>query len=66
MIEWSTGLRSVIDDALTLQRTTSLYVFGNSDGQPYTTSEFNTNLRRLMVHIAKKRRRRAHSSNDLR
>jgi integrase len=54
LIEWSTGLRSVIDEALTLQRTTSLYVFGNSDGQPYTTSGFNTNLRRLMVHTAKK------------
>ena len=37
-----------------MQRTTSLYVFGKSDGQPYTTSGFNTNLRRLMVHTAKK------------
>lgn len=33
---------------------TCLYVFGSSDGQPYTTSGFNTNLRRLMVHTAKK------------
>jgi integrase len=31
-----------------------MYVFGNSDGQPYTTSGFNTNLRRLMVHAEKK------------
>jgi integrase len=54
LIEWSTELRSVIDEALTLQRTTSLYVFGNSEGQPYTTSGFNTNLRRLMVHTATK------------
>jgi integrase len=39
---------------LTLQCTTSLYVFGNSDGQPYTISGFNTNLRRLMAHTATK------------
>lgn len=54
LIEWSAELRSVIDEALSLQRTTSLYVFGNSDGQPYTTSGFNTNLRRLMAHTATK------------
>jgi integrase len=54
LIEWSTELHSVIDEALSLQRTTSMYVFGNSDGQPYTTSGFNTNLRRLMVHAEKK------------
>jgi integrase len=54
LIEWSTELRSVIDEALALQRTTSLYVFGNSDGQPYTTSGFNTNLRRLMAHAVTK------------
>jgi hypothetical protein len=36
VFRWSTELRSVIDEALSLQRTTSLYVFGNSDGQPYT------------------------------
>lgn len=29
-------------------------MFGNSDGQPYTTSRFNTNLRRLMVHSVRK------------
>lgn len=54
LIEWSADLRAVIDEALSLQRTTSLYVFGNSDGQPYTTSGWNTNLRRLMVHAEKK------------
>jgi len=54
LIEWSTELRAVIDEALALQRTTSLYVFGNSDGQPYTTSGWNTNLRRLMEHARKK------------
>lgn len=54
LIEWSDDLRAVIDEALSLQRTTSLYVFGNSDGQPYTTSGWNTNLRRLMVHTEKK------------
>jgi integrase len=54
LIEWSTELRAVIDEALTLQRTTSLYVFGNSDGQPYTISGFNTNLPRLMAHTTTK------------
>lgn len=39
---------------MTLQRTTSLYVFGNSDGQPYTISGFDTSLRRLMAHTATK------------
>lgn len=54
LIEWSPDLRAVFDEALSLQRTTSMYVFGNSDGQPYTVSGFNTNLRRLMAHCAKK------------
>lgn len=54
LIEWSTELRAVIDEALALQRATSLYVFGNSEGQPYTTSGWNTNLRRLMEHARKK------------
>lgn len=54
LIEWSPELRSAMDEAVSLQRTTSMYVFGNTDGQPYTTSGFNTILRRLMVHCAKK------------
>lgn len=54
LIEWSNELRMVIREALALQRTTSLYVFGNSDGQPYTTSGWNTNLRRLMAHAERK------------
>jgi integrase len=54
LIEWSSDLRAVIDEALALQRTTSLYVFGNSDGQPYTISGWNTNLRRLMEHTRKR------------
>jgi integrase len=41
-------------EALSLQRMTSLYVFGNYEGQPYTTSGWNTNLRRLMEHAKKK------------
>lgn len=54
VIEWSDELRAVIKEALALQRTTSMFVFGNSDGQPYTTSGWNTNLRRLMEHARKK------------
>lgn len=44
----------MIDEALSLQRTTSLNVFGNSDGQPYTTNGWNTNLRRRMELAWKK------------
>lgn len=44
----------VMRKALSLQRTTSLYVFCNSEGLPYTTSGWNTNLRRLMDHAKKK------------
>lgn len=52
LIQWSPELRASIAEALALQRTTSIYVFGNADGQPYTVSGFNTNLRRLMAHCA--------------
>ncbi len=52
LIEWSPELRAAMDEALSLQRTTSLYVFGNRDGQPYTVSGFNTNLRRLMLRAS--------------
>jgi integrase len=54
LIEWSPDLRAAIDEAVSLQRTSSMYVFGNTDGQPYTVSGFNTILRRLMVHCATK------------
>lgn len=53
LIRWSPELRSAIGEALSIQRTTSIYVFGNTSGQPYTVSGFNTNLRRLMAHCAK-------------
>ncbi len=54
LINWSPALKAAMTEAVALQRTTSIYVFGNSDGQPYTTSGFNTMLRRLMVHCATK------------
>ncbi|MDB5933792.1 MAG: intU [Massilia sp.] len=54
LIEWSTELRTAMDEAVSLQRTISIYVFGNTAGQPYTVSGFNTILRRLMVHCATK------------
>ncbi len=43
-----------MDEAVSLQRTTSMYVFGNTAGQPYTVSGFNTILRRLMIHCVAK------------
>jgi integrase len=54
LIEWSPKLRAVINEALKLQRTSSLCVLANSDSQPYTTSGWNTNLRRLMEQAKKK------------
>jgi integrase len=54
MISWSPSLLATIKEALSLQRTTSMYVFGNSSGQPYTVSGFNTNLRRLMAHCIRR------------
>lgn len=35
-------------EALARQRATNMYIFGNSDGQPYTISAWNTHLRRLI------------------
>ncbi|MRT30769.1 hypothetical protein [Herbaspirillum sp. CAH-3] len=50
LIEWSPELRAVIDEAKTLQRTASIYLFGNAEGQPYTRSGWNTIWTRLMVY----------------
>ncbi|HEY8606591.1 MAG TPA: tyrosine-type recombinase/integrase [Noviherbaspirillum sp.] len=52
LIEWSPALHATVQEALSLQRTTSLYVFGNTAGQPYTRSGFNTILGRLMKYCA--------------
>jgi integrase len=48
LVLWSPELRAVIEEALALQRTTSLYVFGNTAGQVYTRSGWNTSWSRLM------------------
>lgn len=53
LVMWSPELRAVIDEALAIQRTTSLYVFGNTSGQPYTRSGWNTNWKRLMGYCEK-------------
>ena len=50
LIEWSPQLRSTIDEAVKLQRTSSVYVFGNTSGQAYVRSGFNTILGRLMKY----------------
>jgi integrase len=54
LIQWSPLLRATVNEALMLQRTTSIYVFGNTDGQIYTRSGWNTILSRLMEHAKKK------------
>ena len=48
LIEWSPALDKAIKQALSLQRISSMYVFGNNNGQPYSRSGFATILRRLM------------------
>ena len=53
LIEWSDELRQTIDQALSLQRVSSMYVFGNNGGQPYSRSGFATILRRLMEYCEK-------------
>lgn len=58
LVMWSPELRAVIDEALAIQRTTSLYVFGNTQGQPYTRSGWNTNWKRLMQFCAAEALRR--------
>lgn len=50
IIEWSPLLQSAVTEALSLQRTSSMYIFGNTHGQEYTRSGFNTILKRLMRH----------------
>jgi integrase len=48
LIEWSPKLRATITEALSLQRTSSLLVFGNTAGQQYTRSGWTTIWTRLM------------------
>lgn len=54
LIEWSPDLRAVIDEAIKLQRTTSIYIFGNQSGQVYTRSGWNTIWTRLMKYCEAK------------
>ena len=53
LVLWSPELKAVIDEALTLQRTSSVHVFGNTAGQVYTRSGWNTNWTRLMGYCEK-------------
>ncbi|WP_232427295.1 hypothetical protein [Burkholderia ubonensis] len=46
-------LKAVIDKALALQRTSSVHVVGNTAGQVYTRSGWNTNWSRLMGYCEK-------------
>ena len=54
MILWSPLLKASIDEALRLQRTSSVLVFGNTTGQKYTRSGWSTNWNRLMGYCEKK------------
>jgi integrase len=54
LIEWSPILRDTITEALSLQRTSSLLIFGNTSGQIYSRSGWTTIWTRLMVHCETK------------
>ncbi|MBC7860328.1 MAG: hypothetical protein H7Z39_16465 [Burkholderiaceae bacterium] len=54
LIQWSPTLRAAVTEALALQRTTSMYVFGNTSGQVYTRSGWNTIWTRLMKYCEAK------------
>lgn len=54
LIKWSPNLKATIDEALVLQRTGSILVFGNAAGQQYTRSGWATNWTRLMIYCEKK------------
>ena len=48
LILWSPELKATINEAISLQRTQGIYIFGNSTGQVYSRSGFTTILNRLM------------------
>ncbi len=50
LVEWTPALKSAVDEALALQVTSSMYLFGNTAGQPYTRSGWSSNWRRLMSY----------------
>lgn len=54
LIEWSPTLKATIDEAIGLQRTSSIYIFGNSSGQVYSRSGWTTIWNRLMTYCEKK------------
>lgn len=54
LIKWSPILQSTITEALSLQRTTGLLVFGNTTGQLYTRSGWTTIWTRLMGYCETK------------
>lgn len=54
IIQWSPKLEAAIEEALKLQRTSSMLIFGNTDGQEYTRSGWGTNWRRLMTYCEKR------------
>ncbi|WP_232448483.1 hypothetical protein [Burkholderia ubonensis] len=58
LVLWSPELKAVIEEALALQRTSSVHVFGNTAGQVYTHSGWNANWTRLMGYCEKEAKAR--------
>lgn len=48
IIQWSPALRAAVDEALSLQKTSSMLIFGNTSGQVYSRSGWTTIWSRLM------------------
>jgi len=53
LVRWSPELKAAIDEALALQHTPGIYVFGNTSGQVYTRSGWTTNWSRLTGYCEK-------------
>jgi integrase len=48
LIQWTTDLRTLIDEILAAQRVSSIYLFCTREGAPYTTSGFKSIWQRAM------------------
>jgi integrase len=54
LIKWSPRLKATVDEALSLQRTSSILLFGNTAGQQYSRSGWTTIWTRLMRYCETK------------
>jgi len=53
LAEWNDPLRAAIDEALSLQKTSSIYVFASARGGAYNRNTWSNNWRKLMAYCEK-------------